>query len=165
MESLFSQFSLLADQALQDKSFDPSRIDDLMRLFEVDAYNAWSAAEAEHRRAAGVAEASMREAEAQLSSLMDAAMEEFGKTEAILERMAVEELEKTEAALERTATGEASRLVAAAKAAKRMGHALGAAASAASKKYVDAAVASAMATMRSPGNGFPSLPKVHPSSF
>ncbi|XP_074573711.1 uncharacterized protein LOC141830124 [Curcuma longa] len=71
MEALFSQLSFLADQALlAGDDFDPSKIHDLLALFEQEAYGSWPAAEAELRKAA---EFPMREAEDYLHSLMEAA--------------------------------------------------------------------------------------------
>ncbi|KAG6508193.1 uncharacterized protein LOC121981641 [Zingiber officinale] len=71
MEALFSQLSFLADQALlAGDDFDPSKIHDLLALFEQEAYGSWAAAEAELRKEA---EFPMREAEDYLHSLMEAA--------------------------------------------------------------------------------------------
>ncbi|KAG8493195.1 hypothetical protein CXB51_010622 [Gossypium anomalum] len=46
MEALLSQFTFLSDQALQgNKNFDPSAMEDLMKLFEIESYKAWAALE------------------------------------------------------------------------------------------------------------------------
>ncbi|CAL1385518.1 unnamed protein product [Linum trigynum] len=148
MENLISQFTLLADEALRDKHFDPSRIDsDLMKLFELEAYKAWAALELEHEQEVDSAESEMEAAEDELESAMEAAMEEFRRFEEEMEGMAKAELE----GLERT--GEKAR---------RMGKVMEKAASAASKRYVEAAVNSATATMRSAWKGV-SKQKVHPA--
>ncbi|KAL8520617.1 hypothetical protein ACS0TY_011236 [Phlomoides rotata] len=42
MDALFSEFTFLSDEALRDRSFDPSTIKDLMKLFEIEAYKAWA---------------------------------------------------------------------------------------------------------------------------
>ncbi|KAL8469381.1 hypothetical protein ACS0TY_032277 [Phlomoides rotata] len=41
MEALFFEFTFLSDEALWDRSFDPSTIEDLKKLFEIEAYKAW----------------------------------------------------------------------------------------------------------------------------
>ncbi|RWW84355.1 hypothetical protein BHE74_00007042 [Ensete ventricosum] len=66
MEALFSQLAFLADQALDDKNFDPSKIEQLLCLFEQETYASWAAAEAEHLKAADDAEEAMKDAENQL---------------------------------------------------------------------------------------------------
>ncbi|KAL4588482.1 hypothetical protein LXL04_001373 [Taraxacum kok-saghyz] len=63
MEALISQFTFLSDQALDDKNFDPSTIDDLMKLFELESYKSWAAMELEHETEVAEAEDSMKEAE------------------------------------------------------------------------------------------------------
>ncbi|XP_052878888.1 ATP-dependent RNA helicase eIF4A-like [Gossypium arboreum] len=46
MEALLSQLTFLSDQALQgNKNFDPSAMEDLMKLFEIESYKAWAALE------------------------------------------------------------------------------------------------------------------------
>ncbi|KAK5803060.1 hypothetical protein PVK06_030700 [Gossypium arboreum] len=46
MEALLSQFTFLSDQALQgNKNFDPSAMEDLMKLFEIESYKVWAALE------------------------------------------------------------------------------------------------------------------------
>lgn len=147
MESLISQFTFLSDQALSDKSFDPSAIEDLMRLFEVEAYNSWAAAELDHLREADEAETELQEAEEELESAMEAAMDEFRRFEAEMER------------IERAEHGS---LVATAEKARAMGNLMESAAAIASKKYIEAAMSSATASMRSAWKGI-STKKVHPS--
>ncbi|KAI0492698.1 hypothetical protein KFK09_026974 [Dendrobium nobile] len=77
MEALFSQLSVLANDALDNKDFNPSRIEELLQLFELEAGASLAAAEAEHLKSAGKAEAAMKEAENQLNSILDAATEDF----------------------------------------------------------------------------------------
>ncbi|KAF4348157.1 hypothetical protein G4B88_002269 [Cannabis sativa] len=100
MESLISQFTLLSDHALNDKNFDPSTIEDLMKLFEVEAYRSWAALELESHQKAEEAEIALKEAEEQLESAMEAAMNEFRRFEQEMERMAEEELNSLEAKAE-----------------------------------------------------------------
>ncbi|KAL4392462.1 hypothetical protein HN51_013935 [Arachis hypogaea] len=45
MEDLISQFTFLSNQALQERSSDPSTSEDLMRLFEIESYRAWAGVE------------------------------------------------------------------------------------------------------------------------
>ncbi|KAE8706627.1 transmembrane emp24 domain-containing protein p24delta3-like [Hibiscus syriacus] len=71
MEALLSQFTFLSDQALQDKNFDPSAIEDLMKLFETESYQAWTAMELEHQEQLKQAEITMQEAEDYLDSVME----------------------------------------------------------------------------------------------
>ncbi|KAI3412615.1 uncharacterized protein J3R85_017146 [Psidium guajava] len=147
MDALFTQFAFLSDQALHDKNFDPAAIeDDLMRLFEVEAYKSWAAAELDHLAGAEAAEAEVEWAEAYLDSVMEDAMEEFRRFEAEMDRMAKEEMESL------VATGERAR---------RMGSLMEKAATMASKKYIEAAVNSATASMKSAWKGISSH-KVHP---
>ncbi|KAI6678709.1 hypothetical protein NL676_039505 [Syzygium grande] len=147
MDALFAQFTFLSDQSLHDKSFDPATIEDLMRLFEVEAYNSWAAAELGHLAEAEAAEAELDRAEAYLDSVMDGAMEEFRRFEEEMDRMAREELEG---------------LVETAEKARRMGNLMEKAATVASKKYIEAAVNSATASMKNAWKGLSSH-KVHPS--
>ncbi|PKI74835.1 uncharacterized protein LOC116205875 [Punica granatum] len=147
MEALMSQFTFLSDQALHDKSFDPSTIEDLMRLFEIEAYKSWAAAELEGREEELKAEAVLEEAEAELNSAMERAMDEFRRFEEEADRISKEEHNK---------------LVETAERARTMGNVMEKAASIASKKYVEAAINSATASMRSALKGL-STKKVHPS--
>ncbi|XP_058097191.1 uncharacterized protein LOC131242515 [Magnolia sinica] len=149
MEALLSQFSLLARQALEDKSFDPTRIEELMELFESEAYQSWAAMEAEGQKEVQEAEISMREAEDYLNSLMDTAMDDF-------ERFSKE--------LDRSSKAELSGLTRAADAVKKSGDLLGNSMTVASKKYMDAALLAATASMKTAWNGFSNTSsKVHPS--
>ncbi|XAR55219.1 hypothetical protein NMG60_11035230 [Bertholletia excelsa] len=147
MDDLFSQFMFLSDQALHDKSFDPSTIEDLMKLFELEAYKAWAAMELDHEREVREAEYSMRDAEDYLDSVMESAMEEFRRFEEEMDREAKAEL---------------SSLVQLGEAARRMGKSMENAATFAAKKYIEAAMNSAGASMRSAWKGLSSK-KVHPS--
>ena len=77
MDALFSQLSILANDALDNKDFNPSRIEELLQLFEYEARASLAAAEAEHQKAARKAEAAMKEAEDQLNSILDSASKDF----------------------------------------------------------------------------------------
>ncbi|KAJ1435006.1 hypothetical protein SESBI_05375 [Sesbania bispinosa] len=147
MEALLSQFTFLSDQALQDKNFDPSTIEDLMKLFEIESYKAWAAAELEQEKEVEEAESAMQEAENYLDSVMESAMDEFRRFEQEMERMSKAEMES----LVQTAEG-----------ARKMGNLMEKAASIASKRYIEAALNSATASMKSAWKGL-SSGKVHPS--
>ncbi|XP_052204260.1 uncharacterized protein LOC127809481 [Diospyros lotus] len=147
MEDLLSQFNFLSDQALSDESFDPSAIQDLMVLFELESYKAWAAMELEHNKEVEEAENSMREAEDYLDSVMESAMEEYRRFEEEMEREAKSQLDS---------------LVQVADSARKMGKTMEKAASVAAKKYIEAAVNSASASMKSAWKGLSSH-KVHPS--
>ncbi|KAM1023642.1 hypothetical protein ACFX2A_045486 [Malus domestica] len=147
MEDLIAQFSFLSNQALQDKTFDPSTIEDLMKLFELEAYNSWAAVELEQQQELEDAECAMQEAEEYMDSVMESAMGEFRRFEEEMERMSKAELDKLEA----TAEG-----------ARRMGMVVENAATVAAKRYIEAALNSATASMKSAWKGI-SGKKVHPS--
>ncbi|XP_031491372.1 uncharacterized protein LOC116258382 [Nymphaea colorata] len=132
MDHLLSQFSLLSDEALTDKNFDPKRVEDLMAAFEQEAMASWAAMEAEADEMAREAEASLRAAEAQFESLIAQSM------------MELESLGR----LHGSAMAEMRSLVNGAEAARKMGKYMMSAPSAASRKYADAAVASS-ATVKS----------------
>lgn len=149
MEALISQFTFLSDQALQDKNFDPSTIEDLMRFFEIESYKAWAAMELEQEKEVEEALTEMKETEDYLDSVMESAMEEFRRFE--------EEMNQT-------AMAEYSSLVNVAEKARKMGKSMGKAASVASKRYIEAAVNSATASMKSAMKNLSSnSKKVHPS--
>lgn len=147
MEALLSEFTFLSDQALQDKYFDPSTIEDLMKLFEIESYKAWAAMELEQEEEVKEAETSMQQAEDYLDSVMEAAMDEFRRWEEEMERMAKAELKDLEDTADK---------------ARKMGNLMEKAAAIASKKYVEAALNSATASMKSAWKGLSSK-KVHPS--
>ncbi|OMO92127.1 hypothetical protein COLO4_17867 [Corchorus olitorius] len=147
MEALLSQFTFLSDQALQDKNFDPSTIEDLMKLFEIESYKAWAAMELEQENEVKEAEITMQQAEDYLDSVMESAMDEFRRFEEEMDRMAKDELDGLEQKAER---------------ARKMGNLMEKAATIASKKYIEAAVNSATASMKSAWKGLSSN-KVHPS--
>lgn len=147
MEALLAQFTFLSNQALSDKNFDPSTIEELMKLFELEAYKSWASLELEQQKEVEEAEISMKEAEAYLDSVMDNAMEEF--------RLFEEELE-------RTSMAEYDSLVQSAENARKMGRLMEKAATIASKKYIEAAMNSATSTMKKALKGISSK-KVHPS--
>ncbi|XP_010272781.1 PREDICTED: uncharacterized protein LOC104608473 [Nelumbo nucifera] len=149
MEALLSQFTLLTNQALQDKNFDPATIDELMKFFEIEAYNSWAALEIEQNKAVEEAEASLRDVEDYLDSILDGAMDDFRRFEEEMDKAAKAELES---------------LVQEAKTAKKMGKLIESAATIASKKYIEAALSSATASMKSAFKGVSFAPsKVHPS--
>lgn len=149
MEALFSEFSFLSDQALHDKRFDPSTIEDLMKLFEVEAYKAWANLELQSENEVQKAENYMNETEDYLDSVMDSAMEEFRRFE--------EEMD-------RESRAEHDGLVTVAENARKLGKNFEKAASFASKKYIEAAVNSATASMKSAVKSISSNSnKVHPS--
>lgn len=147
MEDLIAQFTLFSNQALQDKNFDPSNIEDLMKLFEIEAYNSWAAMELECYQEQENAQNSMDEAEQELNSAMDSAMEEFRRFEEELGKEAMDEYYK---------------LLNVGESAKKMGNSMEKAAYFASKKYVESAVNSATNSMKSAWKGMSSH-KVHPS--
>lgn len=147
MEALLSQFTFLSDQALQDKNFDPSTIEDLMKLFEIDSYKAWAAMEHEAEREEEEAEDALQKAEEHLDSMMESAMDEFRSFELELEKIEKSEL---------------NSLVNTAESARKMGRLMEKAASVASKRYIEAALNSATSSMKSAWKGI-SSGKVHPS--
>uniref|UniRef100_A0A5B6ZIT9 Maternal effect embryo arrest 9 n=2 Tax=Davidia involucrata TaxID=16924 RepID=A0A5B6ZIT9_DAVIN len=149
MEELLRHFTFLSDQALQDKNFDPYAIEDLMKLFEIEAYKAWAAVELEQDKEVQEAENSMKEAENYLDSAMESAMEEFRRFEEELDRQSKAEL---------------YGLVQVAESARKMGKSMEKAATIASKKYIEAALNSAGASMKSAWKGLSNNSnKVHPS--
>ncbi|KAL7002003.1 hypothetical protein U1Q18_003151 [Sarracenia purpurea var. burkii] len=151
MEDLFSQFILLSDLSLEDKNFDPSEIEDLMTLFELESYKAWAAMAFDHDKEVLETEDSVKEAEEYLDSAMESAMEEFRRFEEEMDREARAELRG---------------LVQVAESARKIGKSMEKAATVASKKYIEAAVNSASASMRSAWKGLSSSSnsnKVHPS--
>ncbi|XP_047250812.1 uncharacterized protein LOC124886457 [Capsicum annuum] len=76
-----AQFTILSEQALCDKNIDPCTIeDDLMKLFEVEAYKAWAAMELEQEK-------EVEEAEEHLNT----SMEEFRRFEEEMNEMAKSE--------------------------------------------------------------------------
>ncbi|KAM3377666.1 hypothetical protein P3S68_010079 [Capsicum galapagoense] len=83
-----AQFTILSEQALCDKNIDPCTIeDDLMKLFEVEAYKAWAAMELEQEKEVEEAENYMKEAEEHLNT----SMEEFRRFEEEMNEMAKSE--------------------------------------------------------------------------
>ncbi|KAK7412066.1 hypothetical protein VNO78_03512 [Psophocarpus tetragonolobus] len=147
MEGLLSQLTFLSEQALEDKNMDPSRIEDVMKLFEIESYRAWAAAELEQEKEVAEAEDSLQEAEEYLDWVMDSAMDEFRRFELELERISKDEMES---------------LVQTAERARKMGTLLEKGASIASHNYIEAALRSATASMKSAWKGLSSS-KVHPS--
>ncbi|KAF9608443.1 hypothetical protein IFM89_009809 [Coptis chinensis] len=149
MEALLSQFSFLSDQALLDKNFDPNTIQELMKFFELEAYNSWASMESDLNKEVHEAELSLKEAENYLESVMEDAMEEF--------RLFEDELDSTSKA-------ELESLLRVANSAKNMGKSMESAATVAAKKYMEAALHSATSSMKSAWKGLSSKPsKVHPN--
>lgn len=149
MEELISQFTFLSDQSLQDKNFDPSAIEDLMKLFELEAYKSWVAMELDQQKEEQEAVDSVKEAEEWLDSAMESAMAEFRRFEEEMDREAEEELRS---------------LVQVGDSAWKVGKLMENAATVASKRYIEAAMNSAGASMRSAWKGISSnSKKVHPS--
>ncbi|CAH9058538.1 unnamed protein product [Cuscuta europaea] len=149
MEALISQFTILSDQALCDKNFDPQAIDDVMKLFELEAYKAWASMELEQEKQVEETVTHMQEAEDHVNSVMDSAMEEFRRFEEEMDRMAQAEYDS---------------LVGFADKAWGVGKAVEMAATVAAKKYIEAAVNSATSSMRSAVKAVSSRSKkVHPS--
>ncbi|XP_068641291.1 uncharacterized protein [Aristolochia californica] len=149
MEALLAQFSFLSDRAMQDKNFDPATIEQLMELFEQEVYHSWNFMDAEARKAVDDAEISLKDAEEYLESLLESSMEDF------------RELEKE---AEQESKAELDGLVRDASAVKKMGEMIGKAASTYSNKYIEAALSSATASMKSARKRLSlTPPKVHPS--
>ncbi|CAK7338670.1 unnamed protein product [Dovyalis caffra] len=90
MNALLSQFTLLSNQACQDKNFDPSSIDNLMKLFEIEACKSWAAMELEQEKEVKQAEVALQQAEDYLDSVMENAKDEYRRFEVKMERMARE---------------------------------------------------------------------------
>ncbi|XWS40328.1 hypothetical protein CRYUN_Cryun18bG0131300 [Craigia yunnanensis] len=147
MEAFLSQFTFLSDQALQDKNFDPSTIEDLMKLFEIESYKAWAVMELEQEKEVREAEITIQQAEDYLDSVMESSMDEFRRFEEEIERMSKAELNGLEETVEK---------------ARKMGNLMEKAATIASKKYIEAVANSATASMKSAWKGLSSN-KVHPS--
>ncbi|CAI8591515.1 unnamed protein product [Vicia faba] len=148
MEALVSQFTFLSEQSLQDKAFDPSTIEDLMKLFEIESYKAWAAAELEQETELEETEHAMQEAEEHLDSVMESAMDEFTRFEQEMERISRDEVQSL------VETGERAR---------KMGNFMEKTAAIASNKYMEAALNSATSSFKSAWKGI-SSGKVHPSS-
>ncbi|KAL4372557.1 hypothetical protein AHAS_Ahas06G0277700 [Arachis hypogaea] len=89
-----------------------------MKLFEIESYKAWAAAELEQQKEVEEAEVSMQEAQDYLDSITESAMDEFRRFEEELESMSKAEMES---------------LVNTAKGARKMGNLMEKAASIASK--------------------------------
>ena len=151
MEALISQFTFLSDQALQEQSFDPSTIEDLMKLFEIESYKAWAGVELEQEKEV--------EEETEAIAMQQEADEDY--FDCIMES-AMDELRCFEEELERLSRAEMDSLVENAENAAKMGSSMEKAASIASKRYIEAAVNSATASMKSAWKGL-SSGKVHPS--
>ncbi|XP_073042092.1 uncharacterized protein [Primulina eburnea] len=134
MEALFSEFAFLSGQALQDKNFDPSTIEDLMKLFELEAYKAWASQELDHGNELARSESYIKESEEYLEEAMEEAMAEF---------------ERFEEEMDTLCKSEYSSLINVADSARKLGKNLEKAADFAATKYIEAAVGSATASMKS----------------
>ncbi|KAF2293790.1 hypothetical protein GH714_004786 [Hevea brasiliensis] len=108
-----------------------------MKLFEIDAYKSRAATELEQEKEVKEAEIAMQKADDYFDSVMESAMDEFRR----FERMAKAELES----LEQTAES-----------ARKMGKLMEKTANIASKKYIESAVNSATASMKSGWKGLSS---------
>ncbi|KAA0039061.1 uncharacterized protein E6C27_scaffold84G001570 [Cucumis melo var. makuwa] len=124
-----------------------STIEDLMKIFEIEAYKSWAAIELQHQNEFQDAEIAMQQAEDYLDSVMEDAMDEFRRFEEEFDRMAEAELQQ---------------LLDKSEKARKMGSLMEKAASVASKRYMEAAMNSATASMRSAWKAISSN-KVHPS--
>lgn len=119
-----------------------------MRLFEIEAYRSWAAMELEHPEEVEEAETAVQRAdEDYLDSVMESAMDEFRRFEEELERMSTAELKS---------------LVDTAENARNMGNLMDKVTTVASNWYIEAALNSATASMKSAWKGLSSK-KVHPS--
>lgn len=147
MEALLSQFTYLSDQALKEKNFDPSTIEELMKLFEVESFKAWADMELEQEKEMKEAEKVMQQAEDYLDSVMESAMDEFRWFEMDMEGRSKAELKGLEETAEK---------------ARKMGNLVEKSATFASKKYIEASMNSATASIKSAQKGLSSN-KVHPS--
>lgn len=148
MDTLISEFNYLSDQSLNNKNFDPSTIEHLMHLFELESYKAWASLDQTFSEELQDSETSLVEAEEYLESAMDRAMREF---------------EIFEEEMEREGEREFRGLVEVAEKARRVGRSMEKAASFASKKYVEAALNAAGNSMRSAVKAVTNAKKVHPS--
>ncbi|KAK9673704.1 hypothetical protein RND81_12G184900 [Saponaria officinalis] len=131
----------------------------MMKLFEVEAYRSWAGMELECQAEVESAETAMLEAEQELNSAMDSAMDEFQRFE---DNLMVKETMDECYHLEKEAMDEYYSLVGAAEASRKMGKAVENAATAASNKYIEAALNSATNSMKSAWKSISSH-KVHPS--
>ncbi|KAI3859744.1 hypothetical protein MKW92_005407 [Papaver armeniacum] len=150
LENLLYEFFFLSDQACQNRSFDPSKIEDLMERFEIEPNNSFASMETQMKVECEEAENFMRDAEYEMNLAMEKAMEDFRTFEAEFDRMAKEDHDN----LLRVANGT-----------KKMGNSMENSATLASKKYMEASLASAKASMKSAWKGFSVKPakKIHPS--
>jgi hypothetical protein len=83
MDALFEQLSVLADMALDDRGFDPARLDGILALFESGALASWAVAEAEHEAAARATETAAEVAEGHLDAVMGAAVGWSGEADVL----------------------------------------------------------------------------------
>lgn len=149
MEALFSEFAFLSDQALQDKNFDPSTIEDLMKLFELEAYKAWASQELDQENELAQSESYTKESEEYLDSAMEEAMAEFYRFEEEMDTLCKSEY---------------SSLINVAESARKLGKNLEKVADFAATKYIEAAVGSATASMKSAAKAISNnSKKIHPA--
>ncbi|ERN17361.1 hypothetical protein AMTR_s00037p00156620 [Amborella trichopoda] len=124
MDELLSKLSELAKQALEDKNFDPAKLEALMAAFGAEADACWAAADATADLALERAHASMREAEAELNAVLCGTVE-----------LAEKDLEQ---------------LARAGQAAEATGKYLGVTAEMAARQYAEAALFAATSVARNP---------------
>ncbi|XP_073272418.1 uncharacterized protein [Primulina huaijiensis] len=145
MEALFSEFAFLSDQALQDKNFDPSTIEDLMKLFELESYKAWASQELDQGNELAQSESYIKESE----EYLDSAMAEFDRFEEEMDTLCKSEY---------------SSLINVADSARKLGKNMEKAADFAATKYIKAAVGSATASMKSAAKAISNNSnKIHPA--
>ncbi|XP_073064186.1 uncharacterized protein [Primulina eburnea] len=147
MEAFFSEFAFLSNQALEDKNFDPSTVEDLMKLFELEAYKAWASQELDQEEEVAQSESCIKESEEYLVSAMDEAMAEFHRFEEEMDSLCKSEY---------------SSLINLAECARKLGKNMEKAADFAATKYIEAAVGSAVASMKSAAKAL-SGNKIHPA--
>ncbi|KAJ1386131.1 hypothetical protein SESBI_41049 [Sesbania bispinosa] len=129
MEALISQFTFLSDQALQDKDFDSSTIEEDLKLFEIETYKAWACVELDQEKEVEETEVSMQQAE----DYFDLVMDEFWHFEEGMSNAEVDGLDET------------------AESGRKLGNLMEKAASVASMRYIEAAVKSAWKGLSSSG--------------
>ncbi|XP_073147908.1 uncharacterized protein [Henckelia pumila] len=149
MEALFSEFAFLSDEAVRDKNFDPSAIDDLMKLFELEAYKAWASQELDQVSELARSESQVKESEEEMDSAMEEAMAEFRRFEEEMDSLCKSEYDD---------------LINVAEWARKLGKGMEKAADFAATKYIEAAVGSAAASMKSAAKAISSnCNKIHPA--
>ncbi|KAJ3695922.1 hypothetical protein LUZ60_001299 [Juncus effusus] len=86
MESLYSEFSILADEAMHDaKSFDPSKIDHILQLFKHEANKSWSDAMSDHDKLMYDTETEVSKTRRNLDFVMDSAVSKFHQSKSFVD--------------------------------------------------------------------------------